>query len=73
MNTLLTVLACTSLVGLTMLIRAFRYAPEGYEDERGFHNLSQNETAADVKPVETRALLDDLLVLDKQMASQPWR
>ena len=72
MYSLLLTLAGLSLTGLIMLARAARSAPEGFQDEKGFHALNPDELAA-AMPSQSPFSLDDLLRLDAQMASQPWR
>ncbi len=68
---LLAVLAALSTVGLTMLLRATRTAPEGFEDAKGFHPLNPGDLAG-AATAEANFKFEDLFSLDKAMASQPW-
>ena len=61
--------AALSTVGLTMLLRAARTAPEGFEDAKGFHAFNPGDLATSM---EANFKFEDLFSLDKAMASQPW-
>jgi len=71
MYPLLTTLVGLSTVGLIMLARAARTAPEGFEDAAGFHAHNPGDLVAPT-PLEANFKFEDLLFLDKQLASQPW-
>ena len=73
MYALLIAFAGLSLAGLLMLARAAHFAPEGYQDDQGFHALHPGDLTAST-PTEAASFgLEELLLLDQQMASQPWR
>ncbi len=68
---LLVVFAALFTIGLTMLLRAARTAPEGFEDAQGFHALNPGDLAF-ATATEANFKFEDLFSLDKAMASQPW-
>ena len=60
-----------SATGLTMLARAARSAPEGFEDAKGFHACNPEDLAM---PDSANAPFGvrELLFLEQSRASQPW-
>ena len=68
---LLAVFTILSTVGLTMLLRAARTAPEGFEDAQGFHALNPGDLAT-AASTDANFKFEDLFSLDEAMASQPW-
>lgn len=71
MYSLIIVFASLSATGLAMLARAAHAAPEGYQDDKGFHALNPGELDAPA-PGELTFGLDEMFFLDQKMASQPW-
>ena len=71
MYPLIPIFAALSVVGLTMLARAVRSAPEAYEDSNGFHACNPNDL---VGPNTASAPfgMKELLLREPSCASQPW-
>jgi hypothetical protein len=53
-------LALLSITGFAMLLNAFASAPEGYEDDRGFHSLD-GDPSHDPMPVHSLLTSGDVL------------
>ncbi len=71
MYPLIVMLVVLSTIGLTMLALAFRSAPEGFEDSKGFH-ASKSDDRTTPPPVTTNVGVKELLFLEQGRASQPW-
>ena len=71
MYPLIVMFAVLSTIGLTMLALAFRSAPEGFEDTKGFHP-SKPDDRTTPPPVPTTVGVKELLFLEQSRASQPW-
>ena len=71
MYPLIATFVALSATGLTMLARAARSAPEGFEDAKGFHACNPDDlTVSDSASVPFG--LKELLFLERSRASQPW-
>ena len=71
MYPLIVAFAVLSTIGLTMLALAFRSAPEGFEDSKGFHP-SKPEDRTMAPPADAGVGVRELLFLEQSRASQPW-
>jgi hypothetical protein len=65
------------LIGLTVLFRAYSHAPEGYEDEYGFHQGSNPQgkriRIASASAVMARKAQKDISVRVKRMSARTRR
>ena len=71
MYPLIATFVALSATGLTLLARAARSAPEGFEDAKGFHACNPDDLTVS-EPAGASFGVRELLFLEQGRASQPW-